>query len=149
MQSIYLDTNVYIIGLTQPESNSALILEAVAKGEIHIIITNYLVDETVQWFRQRKGKEWVGRARLYMATIPKATWVNNVDWEFFLDQIKEKVQDVDDWPHIAAYFAEDCGYFVTTNRRLTQMAICDVVSFITPQEFVVDCLQSTPIDGDG
>jgi hypothetical protein len=46
------------------------------------------------------------------------------------------VADIDDLPHICAYFEGECDYFVTANRRLTQMKIRESVNFKSPKEFV-------------
>ena len=57
-----------------------------------------------------------------------------------IDQLSKKyvdlVDDKDDLPHICSYFAGNCEYFVTTNRRLAQMKIKNQVNFITPKKFV-------------
>jgi len=36
-------------------------------------------------------------------------------------QYVDLITDIDDLTHIHAYFEAECDYFVTTNRRLTQM----------------------------
>jgi len=36
-------------------------------------------------------------------------------------QYADLVTNIDDLTHIYAYFETECDYFVTTNRRLTQM----------------------------
>ncbi len=66
-----------------------------------------------------------------------------------IDKIGEKyrrpVDDEDDLPHINAYFAAGCDYFITVNRRLTQMKIKDKVNFISPKRFLVE-LGIEPLD---
>ncbi len=46
------------------------------------------------------------------------------------------IADVDDVPHIHAYFAHECDYFVTTDRRLTEMKIREKVNFRSPRSFL-------------
>ena len=46
------------------------------------------------------------------------------------------IDDRDDIPHICSYFAGNCDFFVTTNRKLTQMKIKNHVNFLSPDEFV-------------
>ena len=46
------------------------------------------------------------------------------------------VTDIDDQTYIYAYFETECDYFVTTNRRLTQMKMREFVNFKSPKEFV-------------
>jgi hypothetical protein len=50
----------------------------------------------------------------------------------------DQVADRSDLPHIHAYLAAGCDRFVTVNRRLTRMAIRDVVAFRSPREFLED-----------
>jgi len=38
-----------------------------------------------------------------------------------LEKYKSSVADIDDIPHIVAYFSGRCEFFVTENRKLTQM----------------------------
>lgn len=60
MLKIYLDTNVYIIGLLQLKTNSARILSEITKGEITVVQSDYLFDEVLTWFKQHKGKNFSG-----------------------------------------------------------------------------------------
>lgn len=45
MPTAYFDTNVYIIGILQPDSNSRLILREIKKDRIKVILSDYLIDE--------------------------------------------------------------------------------------------------------
>ena len=52
MLNIYLDTNVYIIGLLQPKTNSERILEEIIEGETRVIQSDYLFDEVLAIVKQ-------------------------------------------------------------------------------------------------
>jgi predicted nucleic acid-binding protein len=149
MLNIYLDTNVYIIGLLYPETNSARILKEITKGGIKVIQSDYLYDEVLSWFKQRKGKKYVGSVRSYMVSIPIREFVPKHEWGLFTDKLKGEISDVDDLPHICSYFAGNCEYFVTTNRKLTQEDIKDVVNFKTPKEFLVKILKQKGMETEG
>ena len=55
------------------------------------------------------------------------------------------IKDRDDLPHVIAYLVLECDYFVTTNRKLTQMEMPEHVVFVTPK-FVEDMLNVKGVD---
>jgi len=59
--------------------------------------------------------------RLYMMTLPSSEIINDFEWSVFVNDWKSFVADIDDLPHICSYFAGEAEYFVTANRRLTEM----------------------------
>lgn len=148
MLSIYLDTNIYIIGLLYPNTNCAGILKAITKGPIKIIQSDYLYDEVLRWFRQHKGKDFVGSVRSYMLSIPLREFIPKHEWALFVDRFKNKVTDTDDLPHICSYMAGNSDHFVTTNRKLTQDAVKTLVDFKNPREFLEKILHQKGIETD-
>ena len=136
MLNTYLDSNVYIIGLLDSNTNSANILKLVPDCEIMVIQSDYLFDEVLQWFRTRKGKGSVGRVRTYLLTISRRDYINRAEWSYFVDAMSPLVADKDDLPHICSYISGGAEYFVTTNRKLTQMKIKEKVNFISPKDFL-------------
>jgi predicted nucleic acid-binding protein len=146
MLNIYLDTNIYIIGLLYQDTNSARILKSTTKGAIRVIQSDYLYDEVLTWFRQHKGKDFVGSVRSYMLSIPLREFIPRHEWALFLDRLKDRVTDVDDLPHICSYMAGNCDYFITTNRKLTQDAVNQSINFKNPREFVEEILHLDGIE---
>jgi predicted nucleic acid-binding protein len=150
MPNVYLDTNVYIFGLLNPNSNSAIILDETKERDVVVVQSDYLFDEVIQWFRGHKGKEWAGKARTALITLPNTELIHHFEWSMFIHKCEERVDDEDDLPHICSYFAGNCEHFVTANRRLTQMKIKDEVKFFSPKQFVELVLElkgiSTPYD---
>ncbi|MEE9150315.1 MAG: PIN domain-containing protein [Thermoplasmata archaeon] len=146
MLSIYLDTNVYITGLLQSKTNSARILEEMTEGAIRVIQSDYLFDEVLAWFKQHKGKNIVGGVRNYLLSIPIRESVHRPEWGVFVEKLKDKVKDIDDLPHICSYIAGSCDYFITTNRKLTQEAVREIVNFKSPKEFIEDVLHKKGIE---
>ena len=137
MLNIYLDANIYIIGLQDKNTNSARILQEISNSEITVIQSDYLFDEVLQWFRARKGRDFVGRIRTYLLTIPHREYISRAEWSYLVSELSPLVADKDDLPHICSYMASGAEYFVTTNRRLTQMKIKDKVNFISPKDFLI------------
>ena len=136
MLNIYLDTNIYIHGLLDPRSNSALILKEIIEADIIVTQSDYLIDEILLWFRNRKGKKYVGKVRSYLLSIPRIEFINKFEWSLQIDKYHSLVGDKDDLPHICSYIIGNCDYFITVNRKLTQDKIKEKVIFITPKKFV-------------
>ena len=79
MLSIYLDSNIYITGLLYPETASAVILKESMKGEMLVVQSDYLINEVMHWFKQKKGKDWAGKARLFMFAVPNKEMFHNFE----------------------------------------------------------------------
>ena len=136
MLNIYLDTNIYIHGLLNPKSNSALILKEIIEGDVIVTLSDYLIDEILLWFRNRKGKKYVGKVRSYLLSIPRTEIINKFEWSLQIDKYHSIVGDKDDLPHICSYMIGNCDYFITVNRKLTQDKIKEDVNFISPKKFI-------------
>jgi len=89
MLRIYLDTNVYIIGLLYPNTNSAKLLKEATKGTFTIVQSDYLYDEVIKWFKMNKGKDWAGRARLFLLTVPEIMFVHKSEWELLMNEYRD------------------------------------------------------------
>jgi predicted nucleic acid-binding protein len=146
MPTAYFDTNVYIIGILQPNSNSRLILQEIKKGNLKVIMSDYLIDEVLAWFKIHKGKDFASMMRLYMMSLPSSEVINDFEWSVFVDDWKSFVADIDDLPHICSYFAGEAEYFVTANRRLTEMKIKERVKFMSAKKFIEDVCGLDGID---
>jgi predicted nucleic acid-binding protein len=146
MPTAYFDTNVYIIGILQPNSNSRLIQREIKKGSLKVILSDNLIDEVLAWFKINKGKDFASLVRLYMMSLPSSEVINDFEWSVFVDDWKGFVADIDDLPHICSYFASGAEYFVTANRRLTEMKIKEHVNFISAKKFIEDVCGLEGID---
>ena len=146
MLTAYFDTNIFITGILQPNSNSQLILQEIKKGKLKVVLSDYLIDEVLSWFKIHKGKDFASLVRLYMMSIPSSEMVNDFEWSVFIDDWKYFVADIDDLPHICSYFAGEAEYFVTANRRLTEMKIKEHVKFMPAKEFINDVCGIDGID---
>lgn len=140
MLRIYLDTNIYIVGLLYPNSPPSIILKKISDEGITVVQSDYLFDEVLNFFRRSRGKEVVGKVREFLLTVPNNEIVDKYTWSMYMDRYRDLVADMDDIPHICSYFAGECDHFVTLNRRLTRMKIEKIVSFCDPDEFLL-CLE--------
>ena len=136
MRRIFLDTNVYIIGFKFWNTNSAKILKKIENYDIVVTQSDYLFEEVLGYFRRTEGRDSLGLYRRYLLTVPNTEYIDKYTWSLFEPDFINLVGDKDDLPHICCYFADNCDYFITTNRRLTQMKIGEKVNFINPYGFV-------------
>lgn len=145
MQRIFLDTNVYIIGFKYLNTNSAKILDQIENYDIIVTQSDYLFEEVLGYFRREEGRDKIGLYRRFLLTVPNTEYIDKYTWSLFESDFTDSVGDKDDLPHICCYFANNCDYFVTTNRRLTQMKIGEKVNFLNPKEFI-EHLELEPFD---
>ncbi|MFQ5975004.1 MAG: hypothetical protein ACE5J5_01635 [Candidatus Hydrothermarchaeales archaeon] len=143
MHKVFLDTNVYYIGLTYINTNSNIILKNIDK--FTPVTSPYLVEEVKILFKRKRGKDWIGRVHDYTSNL-QSIHVMEEEITPILGKYHKYVTDKKDLPHICTYFASDSDYFVTTNRRLTQMKVKGIVKFMNPKRFVKDVLKIKPID---
>ena len=136
MPRIYLDSNIYIFGLHNLETDSATIIKEFRKGTMMVIQSDYLFEEVLNWHRRNLGKDWVGKASMLMVAFPQRELIHRSEWIIQYPKWKDLVDDTDDIPHICSYFAGDCDCFVTTNQKLARMKIGSHVAFQSPEEFV-------------
>lgn len=55
---VFVDSSVFIYGLEFEESNSAIIFDEIARGEVKAVINEKVVDEVVRYFGRRKGRHF-------------------------------------------------------------------------------------------
>jgi hypothetical protein len=121
-------------------------MREINKGSFKVILSDYLIDEVLAWFKTNKGKDFASMVRLYMMSMPSSELINDFEWSVFVDEWKSFVGDIDDLPHICSYFAGEVEYFVTANRRLTQMKIKEHVNFMSAKKFIEEVCGFDGID---
>jgi predicted nucleic acid-binding protein len=132
----YLDTNIFLIYLEEKISNSKIVINIAEDGLFIPVVSFHTFKEVTHNLKSRKSKDIASWMQIFIWSIQGLTVIQKKE----IDQLSEKfidlVDDKDDLPHISSYFAGNCDYFVTTNRRLTQMKIKSKVNFISPKKFI-------------
>ncbi|UCE73164.1 MAG: PIN domain-containing protein [Methanomassiliicoccales archaeon] len=134
----YLDTNIFLIFLEEEISNSELVIEAANEGLFIPVVSFHTFKEVMHNIKSRYSKDTASWMRTLIWTMQGLNIVRKEEIDAIGDRYRELVDDEDDLPHINAYFASECNYFVTTNRRLTQMRIKKKVNFIFPRDFLIE-----------
>ena len=138
MIKAYLDTNIFLIFLEEEISNSELVIEAANEGLFIPVVSFHTFKEIMHNIKSRYSKDTASWMRTLIWTMQGLNIVRKEEIDSIGDMYRELVDDVDDIPHINAYFASKCSYFVTTNRRLTRMKIKKKVNFISPRDFLTE-----------
>jgi len=134
----YLDSNIFLIFLEEDISNSELVIEAANEGLFIPVVSFHTFKEVMHNLKSRYSKDTASWMRTLIWTIKGLHIVRKEEIDEIGDKYQDLVDDKDDLPHVNAYFASRCNYFVTTNRRLAQMKIKDKINFISPKHFLIE-----------
>lgn len=146
---IYLDTNIFLEAIKNRPSNSRILLFKGFEGEFEVAVSEYTVDEIMDNLKRRAGKDSASMVRGLILSMPKIRVVKYSEIKPLIGKYASSITDMDDVPHICAYFISKAGFFVTNNRRLTQMKIKDKVKFRSPWEFIEKELMEKGIETRG
>jgi predicted nucleic acid-binding protein len=136
LKKTYLDTNIFLVFLEEEISNSELVIEAANQGLFIPVVSFHTFREVMYNVKSRYTKDTASWMRTLIWTIQGIHVVGKEEIDSMGDTYRELVDDEDDLPHVNAYLVSECSYFVTTNRRLTQMKINRIVNFMSPKNFL-------------
>jgi len=146
MLKIFIDSNIFLFGYRINESNSFILLENIDGKLIQPVVSRGIIEEVRIRAKKLEGKDTASLIIMNILTLPNISIVQDHEIMPLLHEYDDFVLDKSDLPHICAYFAGNCEYFVTNNRKLTQQRIKDKVSFINPKEFVDNILKLKSFD---
>ncbi len=145
LKKAYLDTNIFLIFLERDISNSELVIDAASQGLYIPVVSFHTFAEVMHKVKSRYSKDTASWMRTLIWTMQGLHIVGKEDIDEMRNDYHNLVDHEDDIPHINAYFASKCDFFVTTNRRLAQMKIKKSVNFISPKSFLIE-LDLEPLD---
>jgi predicted nucleic acid-binding protein len=146
MLKIFIDSNIFLFGYRYIDSNSAVIIENIDGEMICPVISTMIIDEVKIRAKKLNGKDAASLMIFNMLTLPHLIIIQDEEILPLINIYDKLVSDKSDLPHICAYFAGNCSYFLTTNRRLTQQKIKSKVNFISPKKFVENILKIKSYD---
>jgi len=146
---VFLDSTVHLFAYRSAKTNSSLVLGGMDGVLFQPVVSYKTLDEVQRRTRELYGKDIAGLVRWNLLMLPKLIVVTEEEIAPLLSRYDEHVRDKADLPHICAYFAANCRYLVTSDRRLTKMEIKKFVNFKSPQEFVEEVLKTKPYDTPG
>ena len=136
MIKAYLDTNIFLFYLEKDITNSKLVINAAEGGQFIALVSFHTFQEVTHNLKTRRSKDLASWMRIFIWSIKGLTIIHKKEIDSLTEKFTDLVDDKDDLPHVCAYFAGDCDYFVTTNRRLTKQKISKKVNFISPKKFI-------------
>jgi predicted nucleic acid-binding protein len=131
-----LDTNIFLFFLEEDISNSKIVINIAEDGLFIPVVSFHTFKEVTYNLKSRKSKDLASWMQIFIWSIQGLKVIQKKEIDTLSEKFVDFVDDKDDLPHICSYFAGECDYFVTTNRRLTQMKIKSQVNFISPKKFV-------------
>lgn len=136
MIKAYLDTNIFLTYLNVETSNSELVIELADQGAYAAVVSFHTINELMHNIKSRYPKNVAGWMFAFIWSIHGIQFVQKEEIDALKGLYSNLIADVDDAPHIHAYLAYECDYFVTTDQRLTEMKINEKVNFRSPKSFL-------------
>lgn len=127
-EAVFVDTNVFVFGLTQENCNSRKLLELAETGRIKVVTSELVVRETARVFARIAGEEEAYYAAKYVLSIsevvPKRKILSKI--EELKGQIKEK-----DLENLATVKQKKITFLVSYDKDYKNFS-----EYKTPKQFV-------------
>ncbi|WP_414549867.1 hypothetical protein [Anabaena sp. CCY 0017] len=139
-QRIFLDTNIYIIGVAQENSNERKILELVGFQEpapVEIIVSEELFDQILRVSKRLYGKDWGSQIVSRIWQKLQVIYVSFTSEEWLNIEKLGLIPREDIGVYLTASKGEtQC--FVSANYKLIRCLVQETKEFecLTPEEFV-------------
>jgi len=146
MLKVLLDSNVFLFGYPDKNTNSRTVMDSMDGIEYYPVISYHMLEEVAKRAKVLYGREVAGLIRLNVLTLPELSIIGEDATTSTIPKYDEFVADKSDLPHICAFFLGECDIFVTSNMKLTRQRIKDQVNFMTPRDFVTSVLKKKPFD---
>ena len=146
MPKVFLDTNIFLFAYQSSLTNSYIVLENIDGNNIKPVISYRVLEEVQNRSKKLFGKGMSGLIRLNILTLPELIVIREPEIKMLIGKFERKVTDKSDLPHICAYIAGECDFFITNNRRLSVQEIKDDVNFISLKAFVEIVLRTKSIE---
>ena len=132
----YLDTNVFIFAFKKEQTNSKRIVELSILSAFIPAVSFHTFDELKLFLSAHYSRDSANNAIHFIKKMPSLRVVEKKEIDEAMKTYANLVSDIDDLPHICACMLLKCDFFVTTNRKLTQMKAKDKIQFVSPKRFV-------------
>ena len=133
---VYLDSCVFIVYVEKEVSNSRIIIELAERGLFSVVISSHTIYEVIHNLKRQHSKDIAGYMFSLFYVFPNLEIVSAEEITAYQKEHHYSIKDKDDLPHVIAYLLSGSDYFVTTNRRLAQMEMPEIIEFVTPREFI-------------
>src|SRR3989338_4670014 len=124
---VFLYTNVFVYGLTQPESNSRKILGLAESGKIKVIVSELVKREVVRVFRRIADDEAAYNALNYLRRIAHIVPRRKINRQ--MAELRGKIKEKD-LENIATARQQKLKFLVSYDKDYTGFK-----EYVTPKEF--------------
>ena len=113
-----------------------LVIELADQGAYSAVVSFHTINELMHNVKSRCLKNVAGWMFAFTWSIHGVEFAQKEEIDALEGLYSDLITDTDDVPHIHAYLARECDYFVTTDRRLIEMKINEKVNFKSPKSFL-------------
>ncbi|HZX20511.1 MAG TPA: PIN domain-containing protein [archaeon] len=124
---VFLDTNVFVYGLTRPESNSRKILELAESGKIEVVVSELVQREVVRVFRRIADDEAAYNSLNYLRRIAHIIPRRKINRQMIELRGKIKEKDLE---NIATTRQQKLKFLVSYDKDYAGFK-----EYVTPKEF--------------
>lgn len=125
---VFLDTNVFIYSFEYPESNSAIIVQLLNRGEIEAVVSEQVVKELTRYFEQHHSVELARLFRRYL--LEACIVIAKSDVVYAMKEYQSKIKEKD-LEQLAVTKKLGLKYLISYDRDFQPFE-----EYITPQRFV-------------
>lgn len=133
MLRLFLDTNVIIGGIRDPEAAPGRLVARAAARNIEVVLCDDLIEEVTRVARREFGSTTSRRARALLVHLPARCFVSGFEWEHLEGQVRFLVLDRGDVPLVCAALEARADAFVTLDAKLSRMPIRAHLRFVRPE----------------
>jgi predicted nucleic acid-binding protein len=125
---VFIDTNVFIYAFEFPNSNSALIIEHLNKGELQVVVSELVVNEVMRYFKKYHCKDLASKFRDYL--IQSCGIVLRTETAECMRAMKGVIKNKD-LEHLATVKVLGLKYLISYDEDFLGQE-----EYITPKDFV-------------
>lgn len=132
---VYLDSNVFIFGKEDQNSNSRIILDLAEEAKIVPVVSYLTVEELREYFTRRYNRETATNEIYYLISLPTLEIIPRDKAKKLITRYKGVVPDKD-LPHLVSAITANVDYMVTYNRHFINSKAREHVKVLNQSDFV-------------
>lgn len=132
---VYLDSNVFIFGKENQQSNSRIILDLAEERKFVPVVSYLTLEELREYFMHRYDRETAINEIYYIISLPTLEIVSRDEVKKLITKYKGIVPDKD-LPHLVSALIAKADYMVTYNRHFLKSKAKEHIKVLTQSDFV-------------
>ena len=132
---VYIDSNVFIFGKEDPNSNSRIILDLAEEGKIIPVVSYLTIEELREYFTRRYNRETAINEIYYLISLPTLEIIPRDKTKKLITKYKGIVPDKD-LPHLVSAITANADCIVTYNRHFTELKTKEHIKILKQSDFI-------------